>query len=77
MWGMLAAGVLMVLFLAGIATAIMFYRTRHDPSQRGVGRVVVGTLALTGGLVGLSCVLAVVGFLFLFIACLMDPPRFH
>jgi hypothetical protein len=76
-WELLAGVVLGVLFLALISTGIMFYRTRQDPSQRGIGRIIVGTLALTGGLFGLSCVLGFAAILFLFIACMVDPPRFH
>jgi hypothetical protein len=76
-WELLAGVVLGVLFLALISTGIMFYRTRHDPSQRGVGRIIVGTLALTGGLFGLSCVLGFAVILYFLIECLANPPRFH
>jgi hypothetical protein len=68
--------VLAVLLLSLISTGIMFWRTRDDPSRRGVGRVVVGTLALTGGLFALSCVLGLAFFLFLFIQCLTNPHGF-
>jgi hypothetical protein len=73
----MAGVILAVLLLSLISTGIMFWRTRDDPSRRGVGRVIVGTLALTGGLFALSCVLSVVFVLFAFIACLVNPPRFH
>jgi hypothetical protein len=65
--------ILTVLLLSMISTGIMFWRTRDDPSRRGVGRVIVGTLALTGGLFALSCVLGAAFFLFLFIQCLVNP----
>jgi hypothetical protein len=76
-WQLLAGVILGVLFLALVSTGIMYYRTRNDPSRRGVGRVVVGTLALTGGLFGLSCVLGVAFVLYFFIACLMNPSGFR
>ncbi len=62
-------GVVILLLVTLINTAVMFYRTRHDPSKRGVGRVVLGTLATIGavGAIGCSATLAVV--IFAFIAC--------
>jgi hypothetical protein len=38
-WEVLIAVLLAVLFLGLITTGIMFHRTRHNPSQRGFGRV--------------------------------------
>jgi hypothetical protein len=64
----LAAGV-SVLVLS--STGIMFYRTRGNPGARGIGRVVVGTLALAGGLMAFSCVLGAAVGLFFFAACMM------
>jgi len=72
----MAGVILTVLLLSMISTGIMFWRTRDDPSRRGVGRVIVGTLALTGGLFALSCVLGAAFFLFLFIQCLTNPHGF-
>jgi hypothetical protein len=72
-WWFLPAGILVVLFMFLLATAIMFYRTREDPSRRGLERVVLGTLALTGGLVVLLCVLVGAFVLFLFVLC-FEPP---
>jgi phage FluMu protein Com len=65
-----------VLFLAIISTGIMFWRTRNRPEERGIGRVIVGTLALTGGLFGAGCVLSVATFVFFFVACLVTGGRF-
>lgn len=73
---LLIAIIVGVLFLAMISTGIMFWRTRHRPEERGVGRVIVGTLALTGGLFGLGCVLSVATFVFFFVACLVKGGRF-
>jgi hypothetical protein len=63
-----------VLFLGLITTGIMFWRTRDDPSQRGIGRVILGTLAITGGLIAVFCVAGFALFAFLFIACLVKGP---
>jgi hypothetical protein len=68
-WGFLAAGILVLLFISLIAGVITFHRARYDPNQWGVGRVIVRTLVLTGGLVGLFCVLGLALFLLLFIVC--------
>lgn len=46
-WIALAIG---VGFLALVATGIMFVRTRKNPRERTVGRVVLGTFALIGAL---------------------------
>ena len=68
---------LAIAFLAAVATGIMFLRTRHDPSARGVRRVIFGTLALTGGLIvaGIGIALAVI--IFVFVACFASAPRFR
>jgi LSD1 subclass zinc finger protein len=65
-----------VMVLAAISTGIMYARTRQDPSQRGVGRVVKGTLALAGGLMAGACVITAVVWAFLFVACLVTGGRF-
>jgi hypothetical protein len=65
-----------ILFLGMITTGIMFWRTRDDPSQRGLGRVLIGTLAMTGGLIAVSCVAGVAVFAFFFIACLATGGKF-
>jgi hypothetical protein len=66
----LIAVLLGVLFLGLITTGIMFWRTRDNPSERGFGRVVVGTLAMTGGLIALSCSIGLAVIVFFFVACL-------
>ncbi len=71
----MAGVILTILLLSMISTGIMFWRTRDDPSRRGVGRVIVGTLALTGGLFAFSCVLGAAFFIFLFIECLVNLRR--
>jgi hypothetical protein len=67
--------ILGLLFLGLASTVIMFYRTREDPSQRGVGRVLVGTLALTGGLIAFSCLAGMAFFVFAFVTCLLGNQR--
>jgi hypothetical protein len=65
-----------ILFLGLISTGIMFWRTRHNPSARGVGRVIVGTLALAGVVV----LLLVAAFIVFFVVCLVElsgMKRFH
>jgi len=69
-WEVLFAVLIGVPFLGLITTGIMFYRTRYDPSQRGIGRVVVGTLAMIGGLLVISCLFGLVVIAFFFVACL-------
>ena len=75
-WRLLVGIVLGLFFLFMISTGIMFWRTRNRPEERGIGRVIVGTLALTGGLFGLGCVLSVATFVFFFVACLVTGGRF-
>jgi hypothetical protein len=65
-----------ILFLGMITTGIMFWRTRDNPSQRGLGRVLIGTLAMTGGLIVVSCIAGVAVFAFFFIACLAAGGKF-
>jgi LSD1 subclass zinc finger protein len=65
-----------LLVLAAISTAIMFARTSQNPEERGLGRVVKGTLTLAGGLLVGSCVVTVVVWAFLFVACLVSGGRF-
>jgi hypothetical protein len=62
----LALGLGFLLLLILIVTGIMFVRTRHNPQDRSIGRVVVGTLALVGGLsvAWIALALAVVVFFF-------------
>jgi hypothetical protein len=43
-----------LLFLAGIGTLIVFLRSGGNPGASGVRRVIVGTLALAGGLITLG-----------------------
>ena len=68
---------LAIAFLAAVATGIMFLRTRHDPSARGVRRVIFGTLALTGGLIVAASVVALAVIIFVFVACFASAPRFR
>jgi hypothetical protein len=49
-----------VVFLGLTSTGIMSYRTRDDPGRRSIVQVIVGTLALAGGLAAVSCVVGVV-----------------
>jgi Double zinc ribbon len=60
---------LAIAFLAAVATGIMFLRTRHDPSARGVRRVIFGTLALMGGLMAAAIVVALAVIIFVLVAC--------
>ena len=62
---------LVVLVLAGIATGIMFARTHGNPTARGVGRVIFGTLVGAGVLV----LVILAGLVFLFIACMASLSR--
>jgi hypothetical protein len=68
-----AAGITLglVLFLALLSTGIVFWRTRHNPSARGVGRVIVGTLALAGVVV----LLLLAAFIVFFAVCLVQLSR--
>lgn len=60
-------------FLALFSTAIMFVRTQHHPEARGIGRVVVGTLAL----VGIVMLLAISFIVFLLAMCIAGAPGFR
>ena len=68
---------LAIAFLAAVATGIMFLRTRHDPSARGVRRVIFGTLALTGGLIVAAIVVALAVIIFVLVACFASSPGFR
>lgn len=69
---MLAAGVIMLLFLGLISTGIMFWWTHDNPSARGIGRVVLGTFALIGLVIASGCSL----MLALFVVCIAGGMRF-
>jgi hypothetical protein len=71
--GPLVPAILGILFLGAIATGIMFARTRHNPSARGVGRVIFGTLVLAGVL---FLVALAAGIVF-FVVCLASFKGFH
>ena len=74
----LIAILLTVLFLSLLTTGIMFWRTRDNPSERGIGRVILGTLAMTGVLFTLSCGIGLAIIVYLFVACLTSlPGSFH
>jgi hypothetical protein len=74
----LIAIILSVLFLTLLTTGIMFWRTRDDPSRRGIGRVILGTLAMTGVLFVLSCGIGMAMIIYFFVACLTSlPGGFH
>jgi hypothetical protein len=65
-----------VLFVGLIAAGIGWLRTRSNPAAFGVGRVIVGTLALSGGLLLTAVLIGIAGFVFLFVACFMGGGRF-
>jgi hypothetical protein len=65
---MVLGSILLVLVLA--ATGIMYWRTRGRPEARGFGRVIIGTLALTGALIAVWVVVIAALVIFLFVACL-------
>jgi hypothetical protein len=58
----LAVVLIFILFLGLVSTGIMFWRTREQPSARGIGRAVVGTLALAGVLFLIVLALIIVVF---------------
>jgi hypothetical protein len=73
---MILAGVGGLLLAVLISTGFMFWRTRHTPAQRGVGRVVVGTLAVIGTAMAGGCALTAAVFVFLLVVCLAGGGRF-
>jgi hypothetical protein len=64
--------VLVVLLLGGIATGVMFARTRHNPEARGIGRVIFGTLVGAG----ILCLVALAAGIVFFVVCLASF-RYH
>jgi hypothetical protein len=70
-------GLSLLLFVGGVfvlsmaSFGVMLYRTRDNPSRRGMEPVVVGTLALAGALVTFSCVLGASIGLFFFAVCFL------
>jgi hypothetical protein len=74
----LIAVTLTFLFLSLLTTGIMFWRTRDNSSERGIGRVILGTLAMTGVLFALSCGIGLAMIIYFFVACLTSlPGSFH
>lgn len=72
----LFGGVLILLLAGLVSTGIMFFRTRHNPTKRTFGRVVVGTLSLIGMVIAGGCTLVTAFLVFAFIACLSGGMRF-
>jgi hypothetical protein len=68
--------ILIVMVLAAVSTGMMYARTTKNPQERGIGRVVKGTLALAGGLMAGSCLITVAVWAFLFVACLVSGGKF-
>jgi hypothetical protein len=66
---MVLSGVAFFLFLALLSTAIMFYRTRHEPSKRGIGRVLASTLMMIGILMTVGCSVALAMVITIFVVC--------
>jgi hypothetical protein len=58
-----------LLFLAGVSTLIVFVRSGGNPGASGVRRVIVGTLAMAGGLVLLSALTVFAFFVYILIVC--------
>ncbi len=66
---------LLVAFIALVTTGIMYWRTRENPAARGVGRVILGTLAISGGLFLLMIVLGFAAIVFFLVACFTGALR--
>jgi ABC-type phosphate transport system permease subunit len=73
--GMFVVGLLGLLLAGLLSTGIMFYRTSHNPSERGVGRVILGTFSLIGICLAAGCSLMVAVGVFLFVVCLAGGGR--
>jgi hypothetical protein len=58
-----------LLFLAGVSTLIVFVRSGGNPGASGVRRVIVGTLAMAGGLVLLGALTVFAFFVYILIVC--------
>ncbi len=68
--GMAGAGICFLLFLGFFSTLLMFARTRDNPSARGIGRVVLGTLTLVGIVIASGCSLVLAAGIFVFVVCM-------
>jgi hypothetical protein len=66
-----------LLFLAGLTTIIVFVRSRGNPGAAGVRRVVVGTLAMAGGIMAGSFCLGVAAFIVVLAVCAAAMSRGH
>lgn len=51
----IVAGILVLLLLSLVSTAITFWRTRDKPSERSLGRIVLGTFTLVGAGITAGC----------------------
>jgi len=52
------------------STGILFYRTRHAPRKRTLGRVLIGTFTLVGIVLASGCALLLAVGVFVFVVCL-------
>ena len=58
-----------LLFLAGLSTLIVFVRSGGNPGASGLRRVIVGTLAMAGGLIVLGALTIFAFFIYVLIVC--------
>lgn len=61
--------------LFGISTLIVMIRSKGNLQSRGIGRLVVSTLALTGGLVAAGFLLSLAVVVFLLAVCLVGAGK--
>ncbi len=66
----IVAGILVLLLLSLVSTAITFWRTRDKPSERSLGRIVLGTFTLVGAGITAGCALMLVLIFFAFLVFL-------
>jgi hypothetical protein len=72
MWATLLIG---LLFCAGISALRVYTRPQPPTGGQGVGRVLFGTLALAGAVIGAGLLLLLAIGLFLFVVCLAGAGR--
>jgi Double zinc ribbon len=72
---LLLTGVVTLWCVGLVSAGVMFYRTRHDTSQRSLWRVLVDAVTLVGACVAVSVALIVAIFVFFWVSCMVGLGR--
>ncbi len=68
----LQLGILLTLFVGLVGAGFGLKLSKTNPVARGVGRAIIGTLAVAGGLFILAVVVGAAAFVYLFVVCMTE-----